>query len=64
MNLVMIDRYKFKALLSAFDKKVEEDGLFKHERAFFAGGSVALRQVLIDNNLVGVMNEELPDKSE
>lgn len=64
MNQVIIDVNKFNALLSAFDKKGEEEGLFKHEKAFFAGGSVALRQVLIDNNLAGVINEELPNKSE
>lgn len=64
MNQVIIDRYKFLTLLSAFDKKAEEDGLFKHEKAFFAGGSVVLRQILIDNNLTEVIYEELPGKSE
>ncbi len=58
MNQVIIDIHKFNNLLSLFTEKEKEDGLFKHERAFYKGGVAALHQVLIDNNLAEVVKDE------
>jgi len=64
MNQVIIDVNKLTGLLATFRSKESEDGLFKHERAFFKGGSVALQQILIDNNLEkAVTYEEFPKES-
>ena len=62
MNQVIIDINKFRGLLSLFSNKEGEDGLFKHEKAFYKGGMAALKQVLIDNNLTGAIDEEFPNE--
>ncbi|MCD6300829.1 MAG: hypothetical protein J7L82_02020 [Staphylothermus sp.] len=64
MNQVIIDVNMLVRLLATFRSKESEDGLFKHERAFFKGGAAALQQILIDNNLEKVVTyEEFPKES-
>lgn len=64
MNQVIIDINKFYKLLHLFYAKELDEGLFKHERAFYRGGRTALTQVLIDNNLTGEIDEKFPKTGE